>query len=179
MRPPTREGRGRLGGTVAASRRVCRDAALRCRSIRAPTYRGPVDRRLLYPFKATDAFDWWFGMFPAAMEWAAFLAWGNLIVRAIRGEDVKEDWRTYLSAAGLMASRTLIRGAQARTASRLDAAATQMRELVREAAAAAEARDRRSAEREEQQYRLNRLLFSVAVLTLVVAAAAIVVTLAK
>jgi hypothetical protein len=35
MRPPTREGRGRLGGTVAASRRVCRDAALRCRSIRA------------------------------------------------------------------------------------------------------------------------------------------------
>jgi hypothetical protein len=38
-----------------------------------------------------DPIDLFFGIFPAAASYAAFVTWASLIVRAIRGEDVKED----------------------------------------------------------------------------------------
>jgi hypothetical protein len=119
----------------------------------------------------------WFFFF-AMVRFAAFTAWGNLIVRLIRGEEAKEDWRTLSSAAALITFTTLTSAGEAREFASLREAAVGMRGLVDDAAAQAELRDQRAAERDrraaEQQDRMLRLNKRAIVLAAVTLAAAIV-----
>jgi hypothetical protein len=92
------------------------------------------------------------------VRFAAFTAWGNLIVRLIRGEEAKEDWRTLSSAAALITFSTLTSAAEAREFASLRQAAVEVRGLVDDATAQAKLRDQRAAERDrraaEQQERI-------------------------
>jgi hypothetical protein len=121
-----------------------------------------------------DSFDLFFGIFPAAANVAAFLSWSSLIVRAIRGEEVKEDWRVVVSTAAAMAAFALNSGRRVREAAALRGTAVEVRELVREAAADAEQRDKRAAQQQDRLTRLTKWLVALAAVTL----AAAVVTLA-
>jgi hypothetical protein len=116
-------------------------------------------------------------------RYAAFAAWTDVIVRAIRGEDSKENWKTLTSTAALMGLSALHSGAEIREFAALRGAAVEMRGLVDDAAKQAELRDQRAAERErqaaEQQERMLRLtkwLVAFAVLTLAAAIVSAVVT---
>jgi hypothetical protein len=117
----------------------------------------PIKRWLKTNIHPTEA---WFFFF-AMVRFAAFTAWGNLIVRLIRGEEAKEDWRTLSSIAALITFSTLTSAAEAREFASLREAAVGMRGLVDDAAAQAELRDQRTAERDrraaEQQDRMLRL----------------------
>jgi hypothetical protein len=73
-----------------------------------------------------DSTEVFFGLLPAAAGYAAFVSWASLIVRAIRGEDVKEDWRVWTSTAALMASFVLISGTRVRETAALRSAAVEM-----------------------------------------------------
>lgn len=139
----------------------------------------PIKRWLKTNIHPTEV---WF-LFGALTRFAAFTAWGNLIVRLNRGEEAKEDWRTLSSAAALITFSTLTSAAEAREFASLREAAVEMRGLVDNAAAQAEVRDQRAAERDrqaakqqermlqtnKQAVRLAAITLAVAILTLVVA----------
>jgi hypothetical protein len=116
-----------------------------------------------------DSIDFFYGIFPAAANVAAFLSWSSLIVRAIRGEEAKEDWRVVASTAAAMAAFALNSGTRVREAVAMRGAAVETRELVREAASAAERRDQRAVEQQDRLTTLTRLLVVLAALTLVAA----------
>ncbi len=97
--------------------------------------------RLLERLKVyLDPIDISFGILPGLTGCAAFSAWARVIVSAIRGEEVEEDWRFFVSTAAFIATRTLVSGTHVRETIALRSAAVEMRELVRDAAR------RRSAE---------------------------------
>jgi hypothetical protein len=109
----------------------------------------------------------------ALSGFAASISWVDKIVRANRGEDVKEDWRTTSSTAAFIAFWVLTTGARIRQTEALRSAAVEMRGVVREAAEQAELRDERAAERDrqavkqqERMLRSTKLLVAFAVLTL-------------
>jgi hypothetical protein len=111
-------------------------------------------------FKTTiDSTDLFFGIFPAAASYAAFVTWASLIVRAIRGEDVEEDWRVFVSTAAAMSAFAFVSGTRVREAAALRGTAVEVRELVREA---------------EQQDRLTRLTKRLVLLAALTLAAAVV-----
>jgi hypothetical protein len=124
-----------------------------------------------------DSTDVVFGLLPAAAGYAAFVSWASLIVRAIRGEDVKEDWRVWASTAALMASFVLISGTRVRETAALRSAAVEMRELVGVYAKDAETRDRRAAEQQNRIAALTKALVALAALTLASAVVTLVVAL--
>jgi len=120
-----------------------------------------------------DSVEMWF-LALAMSGFAASISWIDKIVRANRGEDVKEDWRTTSSTAAFITFWVLTTGARVRQTEALRGAAVELRGLVQDAAAQAELRDQRAAERDrragEQQERMLRstkLLVAFAVLTLV------------
>jgi len=123
-----------------------------------------------------DPIDLFFGIFPAAACYAAFVTWASLIVRAIRGEDVKEDWRVFVSTAAAMSAFTLVSGTRVRETRAMRGAAVEVRELVREAAADAQRREQRAAEQQDRLTRLTKWLVLLAAVTL---AAAIVTLVAS
>jgi hypothetical protein len=137
--------------------------------------------------KATiDVIDVWFGLVPAFALYAAFVSWANVIVRAIRGEEAKEDWRTFLSTGVLIGVWTLTSGAKVREMASLRGAAVEMRGLVHEATMQSELRDRqaaerdrRASEREARMLSLTRWLVLLAGLTLAAAIVTLVVAIAQ
>jgi hypothetical protein len=142
----------------------------------------PIRRWLKANIHPTEVWSF----FGAMVRFAAFTAWGNLIVRLIRGEEAKEDWRTLSSAAALITFTTLTSAAEAREFASLREAAVEMRGLVDNAAAQAERRDQRTAERDrqvaEQQTRMLRLtkwVVALAALTLAAAIVTLAVTIAR
>lgn len=160
----------------------------RCRcltsGVRFASYRvasvgsGPIRRWLKANIHPTEV---WFFL-GAMARFAAFTAWGNLILRLNRGEEAKEDWRTLSSAAALITFTTLTSAGEAREFTSLREAAVEMRHLVDNAAAQAELRDQRAAERDrqaaEQQERIlatNKKAVKLAAITLAVAAVTLVV----
>jgi hypothetical protein len=127
---------------------------------------------------------WFFGF--AMVRFAAFTAWGNLIVRLIRREDAKEDWRTLSSAAALITFTTLTSAAEVREFAAMRGAAVELRGLVGEAAGQVELRDERAAERDRksaQQQRsmlqLTKWLLALAGFTLAAAIVTLGVTIAS
>jgi hypothetical protein len=122
-----------------------------------------------------DSTDLLFGFFPAAAGYAAFVSWASLIVRGIRGEEVEEDWRVWVSTAALMASFVLVSGTRVREAAALRGAAVEMREVVHSAAAEAELRDRRAAAQQDRLASLTKWLVGLAALTLLAAVVTLVV----
>ena len=163
------------------------------RAVRGASYRAmpvipePIRRWLKANVHPTEA--WFF--FGAMARFAAFTAWGNLILRLNRGEEAKEDWRTLSSAAALITFTTLTSAGEAREFTSLREAAVEMRGLVDSAATQAELRDRRATgERDsqtaEQQGRMlatNKRAVKLAAITLSVAivtlAVALVVAIAR
>ena len=160
----------------------------RCRcltsGVRFASYRvasvgsGPIRRWLKANIHPTEV---WFFL-GAMARFAAFTAWGNLILRLNRGEEAKEDWRTLSSAAALITFTTLTSAGEAREFTSLREAAVEIRHLVDNAAAQAELRDQRAAERDrqaaEQQERIlatNKKAVKLAAITLAVAAVTLVV----
>ena len=128
-----------------------------------------------------DPIDVLFGFLPGITAYAAFTQWASLIVRAIRGEEAKEDWRVVTSTVALIVTRTLVAGAHVRETAALRGAAVEMRGLVAEASEDARRReqiaiegDQRDASRQEHLLRLTKWLVGLAALTL----AAAIVTLA-
>ncbi len=109
----------------------------------------------------------------ALSGFAASISWVDKIVRANRGENVKEDWRTTSSTAAFIAFWVLTTGARVRQTEALRSAAVEMRGVMREAAEQADLRDERAAERDrqaakqqERMLRSTKLLVAFAVLTL-------------
>jgi hypothetical protein len=109
----------------------------------------------------------------ALSGFAASISWVDKIVRANRGEDVREDWRTTSSTAAFIAFWVLTTGARVRQTEALRSAAVEMRGVMREAAEQADLRDKRAAERDrqaakqqERMLRSTKLLVAFAVLTL-------------
>jgi hypothetical protein len=105
----------------------------------------------------------------AGAGYATFVSWASLIVRAIRGEDVKEDWRVFVSSATAMSAFALVSGTRIRETAALRAAAVETRELVREAAEDAQRRDRRAREQQDRLTRLTKWLVLLAAVTLTAA----------
>lgn len=127
-----------------------------------------------------DSIDLWFGLLPWLTGYAAFVSWASLIVRAIRGEEVKEDWRLFVSSGAFIATRTVVAGARVREAAALRGAAVEMRELVREATEEAERRNQRAEDRDHRESRRQARLYRLTVWLVVLAAltlAAAIVTL--
>jgi hypothetical protein len=142
----------------------------------------PIRRWLKANIHPTEV--WFF--FGAMVRFAAFTSWGNLIVRLIRGEEAKEDWRTLSSAAALITFSTLTSAAEAREFASLRQAAVEMRGLVDDATAQAELRDQRAAERDRQAAKqqadmllLNKRMVMLAAVTLAVALVALAVAIAR
>jgi hypothetical protein len=141
----------------------------------------PIKRWLRANIHPAEVWSFCFAM----VRFAAFTAWGNLIVRLIRGEDAKEDWRTLSSAAALITFTTLTSAGEAREFATLRAAAVEMRGLVDDAKGQAELRDQRASERDrentEQQARmlhLTKWLVALATITLAAALVTLGVTIA-
>lgn len=107
-----------------------------------------------------DPVDVWFGL-GGLIGYAAFVSWADVIVRAIRGEDAKENWRTTTSTGMLIGIWTLTSGARVREMAALRGATVEMRALVHDAAAQSELRDRRATQRDhdasQQQARMLSL----------------------
>lgn len=129
-----------------------------------------------------DAVDMWFGFIPALILYAAFVSWADVIVRAIRGEAARENWRTRIATGALIAIWTITSGARVREMASLRGAAVEMRGLVDDATAQAEVRDQRAAERDrlasQQQMRilsLTKWLVALAGLTLAAAIITLVI----
>lgn len=122
-----------------------------------------------------DSTDLLFGIFPAAAIYAAFVTWAPLIVRANRGEEVKEGWRVVVSTAAAMSAFTLISGTRVRETRAMRDAAVGVRELVRVAAEDAERRDRRAGEQQDHLALLTKWLVALAALTLAAAVVTLVV----
>lgn len=146
-----------------------------------------VEKRLLRRLKANvDAVDVWFGLVPGMVGYAAFISWANVIVRAIRGEEAKENWRTFMSTGALIGIWTLTTGARVREMASLRGAAVEMRGLAHEAAAQSEIRDQRAAERDRRASRqqahmlsLTKWLVALAGLTLAAAIVALMVSIVQ
>jgi hypothetical protein len=145
-----------------------------------------TEKRTLRSSKANlDAVDILF-LLRGLIGYAAFVAWADVIVRAIRGEASKENWKTFTSSGLLLGFWTLTSGAQVREMASLRSAAVELRGLAHDATAQSELRDKRAAERDEAASRQQSLMLSLtkwlvgfAVLTLAVAIAAIVVAVAQ
>ncbi len=123
-----------------------------------------------------DPTDVLFGLFPAVAVYAAFVTWAALIVRGIRGEEAKEDWRLLASTAAAMSAFTLISGTRIRETRAVRSAAVEMRNLAREAAEDARLRDQRGTEQQERFTRLTKWLVLLAFLTLAAAAVTLVLS---
>lgn len=107
---------------------------------------------------------------------AAFVSWANVIVRAIRGEEARENWRTIASSGMLIGFWALMSGARVREMASLRGAAVEMRGLVHDAAVQSELRDQRAAERDhhasqQQAHMLSLTMWLVALAGLTLAAA--------
>ncbi len=142
----------------------------------------PINRWLRTNIHPTEV---WFFCF-AMVRFAAFTAWGNLIVRLIRGEDAKEDWRTLSSAAALITFTTLTSAGETREFATLRGAAVEMRRLIGDAEAEAElrdqrasARDRENAEQQTRTLQLTKWLVALATVTLAAALVTLGVTIAS
>ena len=126
-----------------------------------------------------DAFDVLFGLFPWMAAYIAFVTWASKIVNAIRGEEVIDDWRTTFATVAFIAARSIGSAAEVRGNVALHESVVEMRELLREAAADAEARDRRAAEREAKLFSVTVKMAWVAGFTLLAAIVTLVVTIVK
>jgi hypothetical protein len=146
-----------------------------------------AEKRLLRRLKANvDAVDVWFGLVPGMVGYAAFISWANVIVRAIRGEEAKENWRTFMSTGALIGIWTLTSGARVREMASLRGAAVEMRGLAHEAAAQSEIRDQQAAERDRHASRqqahmlsLTKWLVALAGLTLAAAIVTLMVSIVQ
>jgi hypothetical protein len=132
-----------------------------------------------------DAVDVWFGLLPAFAGYAAFVSWANVIVRAIRGEQAKEEWRTFASTGLLIGIWTLTSSAKVREMASLRGVAVEMRGLVHEATVQSELRDRQADKREQRASRqearmlsLTRWLVALAGVTLAAAIVTLVIAIA-
>jgi len=132
-----------------------------------------------------DSVDVWF-LTVALARYAAFVAWADVIVRAIRGEDSKENWKTLTSSAALIGFSALTSAAEVREFASLRGATVEMRSLVGDAAAQAELRDQRAderdgraAEQQERMLRLNKRAIVLAAVTLAAAIVTLAVTIAR
>lgn len=145
-----------------------------------------AENRFLRGLKANiDAVDVLFVLM-GSVGYAAFVSWANVIVRAIRGEEANENWRTVASSGVLVGVWALMSGARVREMASLRGAAVEMRGLVHDAAAQSELRDRRATQRDhdasQQQARmlsLTRWLVALAGLTLAAAIVTLVVATAQ
>lgn len=133
-----------------------------------------------------DAVDVWFGLVPGLVGYAAFVSWANVIVRAIRGEEAKENWKTFMSTGVLVGIWTLTSGVRVREMASLRGAAVEMRGLGHEAAVQSEIRDQRAVERDRhasrQQARmlsLTKWLVALAGLTLAAAIVTLMVAIVQ
>jgi hypothetical protein len=117
-----------------------------------------------------------FLLLAAGAGYAAFVSWTSLIVRSIRGEEVEEDWRLFVSSAAVMSAFTLVSGSRIRETAALRAAAVETREIVREAAADAQRREQRAAEQQDRLTRLTKWLVLLAAVTLAAAIVTLVVS---
>jgi hypothetical protein len=123
-----------------------------------------------------DAVDVVYGLVPGFAAYAAFVSWASSIVRAIRGEEVEEDWRTFVSSGALIAAFTLVSGARAREIASLRGAAVEVHAVARQAAADAKLREERTAESDRRLTRLTKRLVLLAALTLAAAFVTLVVS---
>lgn len=132
-----------------------------------------------------DSVDVWFVLQNLA-GYAAFVSWADVIVRAMRGEEAKENWRTLSSSAALIAFWTLSAGGRVREMASLRGAAVELRGLAHDAGAQSELREQRAAEQDQRSeaqqarmLRLTRWLVALATLTLAAAIVTLAVTLAR
>lgn len=145
-----------------------------------------AENRFLRGLKANvDAVDVLFVLMGSAGH-AAFVSWANVIVRAIRGEEAKENWRTFASSGVLVGMWALTSGARVREMASLRGAAVEMRGLVHDASAQSELRNQQAAKRDfhasQQQAHmlsLTRWLVALAGLTLAAAIVTLVVAIAQ
>ena len=132
---------------------------------------------LVQRFKAyLDPIEMFFGLMPMMTGYAAFVSWASLIVRGVRGEEAKEDWRVFVSTGAFIAARSLVSGTHVRETVALRSAAVEMRELARDAAEEAERRDQRAGEDQDRLTRLTKRLVTLAALTLAAAIVTLVVS---
>jgi len=130
-----------------------------------------------------DPIDVFYGFLPAITGYAALVSWADLVVRAIRGETVKEDWRGWGSTAAFIAALTVVSGGRVRQTESLHSAAVEMRELLRDGTEearrreqVADERDRRDSDRQERLHALTIWLVALAALTLAAAIVTLVVS---
>jgi hypothetical protein len=92
-----------------------------------------TQKRLPRHLKADiGAVDVWFGLAPGLIAYAALISWAEVIVRALKGEEAKDNWKTRSSSAVLIGIWTITSGARVRDMASLRGAAVEMRGLVRD-----------------------------------------------
>jgi hypothetical protein len=119
--------------------------------------------------KHFDVFDLYFGIFPAAAWCAALLTWQSMIVRGLRREEVREDWRYFVSTAAAMAAYALKSAAQLRQVEAQRAAVIGLREVERDVAEDSKQRDERAAAQQRRLVVIAALTLGVSLIAVVVA----------
>lgn len=136
-----------------------------------------------------DSFDIFFGLLPLMASYAAFVCWAKLIVRAIRGEEVQEDWRVTVATAAHIGIRALVAATEVRESVALRQAVgetslaishthqsvSDTRQLLNDIAVDATNRDHQSRKQQDQLYKVTLAMAWVAGFTLLAAIVTLVV----
>ncbi len=109
----------------------------------------------------------------------AFVSWANLIVRAIKGEAVEEDWRVWLTSAFYIATSGFRAAVELRSGVGTHAASVEARAIMCQAATDASEREQRDTARDERLFRINAAMAVLAGVTLTVAVTSLIITLAR
>jgi len=133
--------------------------------------------RLAERLKSIDPIELIVGTLPAVTGLVAFSSWASVLVRKIRGEEVKtgEEWALGLITSVFVFLRSVVAREYAAGAIDLRRTVVDMRKLTREAAEDAQQRDQRAAEEQERLTRLTQRLVVLAALTLAAAVVTLVV----
>jgi hypothetical protein len=132
-------------------------------------------------FKSIDPIEFVFGTLPFILGGLTFMAWASVLVRKIRGEEVRdrEEWGLTVLSVLFFFARSLMSRLYAQGAFDLHRTVVEMRAVTGEAAEDARQRDERSATLQKGLNRLTKLLVWLAALTLGAAAVTLVVTIIR
>jgi hypothetical protein len=164
---------GRLLGTIRAES-YCAASAMTQRQAISGWLKANLDPSVL-----------WF-VLHAFASFTAFFTWQDEIVRAIKGEEAKDEWKTNMPTSLLIVFWTLTSAGRAKEIASLREAAVEMRGIAHDATEQAELREQRAAERDrraaEQQERMllyNKRAIILATLTLTAAIVTLAVAIAR
>ncbi len=126
-----------------------------------------------------DGFDAIFGLFLWFSTFLALVSWASMIVRALRGENVKQGCKEDITAALAIAAWSMASASHFRAAAISTESVAEMRSTVYKMNVAFIERDERATKRDDRIARLTRAMLWIAGVTLAVSIIALVGSLVR